>query len=138
MIHTTNYINTFIAIADDCPVKSAEIPPQKGDKLTVANIQFNLVVNNPYKFTSDDVIFKVFAVKQNITSKSQLLEERGKFFSKGQACMRSSPLTKRYGWGVHSNAKGKIAIFPAGSTEYETLIKDKAITHVKAMRSKRI
>lgn len=138
MIHTTNYYNTFIEIADDCPVENGELPPQKGDKITAANIQFNMVFDNPYKFTSDDVIFKVFSEKRSITSKSQFLEERKNFFSKGQACFRSSPLTKRYGWGVHSNNEGKIAIYPSGSVEYQKLKKDKALTHVKAMRSKRI
>jgi Family of unknown function (DUF6157) len=137
-MHTTNYINTFIETAEDCPVNSAEIPPQKTDKITAANIQFNMIVNNPYKFTSDDVIFKVFAEKRKFTSKSQLEEERKNFFSKGQACFRSSPLTKRYGWGVHSNAEGKIAIYASGSADYEKLKKDKTLTHVKAMRSKRI
>jgi Family of unknown function (DUF6157) len=34
-MHTTNYINTFIEIAEDCPVQSAEIPQQKDDEKTV-------------------------------------------------------------------------------------------------------
>ena len=28
-IHTTNYKNTFIEIAEDCPVSSGQIPPTK-------------------------------------------------------------------------------------------------------------
>lgn len=137
-MHTTNYYDTFIEVADDCPAKAGEVPPQKGDKQTAANIQFSMVIDNPYKFTSNDVIFNVFAEKQNISSKSQLSQEREMFFSKGQPCMRSSPLTKRYGWGVHSNMEGKIAIYSYGSSEYQKLKKDKSITHLKAMRSKRI
>lgn len=27
--HATNYKNTFIEVAEDCPVKAAEIPPIK-------------------------------------------------------------------------------------------------------------
>jgi hypothetical protein len=38
--HTTNYQNTFIEVAADCPVGKAEIPPIKGTTPTVANIQF--------------------------------------------------------------------------------------------------
>lgn len=136
-MHTTNYFNTFIEKAEDCPVASGEIPPKKGGKETAASIQFDMIVSNPYTFTSDDVIFRVFAEKQNIKGKSQLAVEREKFYSKGQPCMRSSPLTKRYGWGIHNNAEGKVAIYPSGSAEYEKFKKDKSIAHVKAMRSKR-
>lgn len=136
-IHTTNYTNTFIEVAADCPTGQAEIPPQKGDKETAANIQFKMIADNPYKYTSDDVIFQVFANKNGIRGKSQLEMERDIFFSRGQACLRASPLTKRYGWGVHANAKGKVAIFAVESSEYKKLLKDKRLTHVKAMRSKR-
>jgi hypothetical protein len=136
-MHTTNYYNTFIEKADDCPVKNAEVPPQKDGKVTAATIQFDMIINNPYAYSADDVIFKVFAEKQNIKGKSLLISEREKFFSKGQPCLRSSPLTKRYGWGVHYNAEGKIAIYPAGSVEYDQFRKEKSLTHVKAMRSKR-
>lgn len=133
-LHTTNYINTFIEIADDCPVSNGEIPPQKGDAKTVANIQFDLIIKNPYKFTSDDVLFQVFA-ERNDLAKSEYKTEREKYFSKGQACFRASPLTKRYGWGVHNDKEGKIAIYGVGTSEYQKLLKDKNIKVVKAMKS---
>ncbi|MBT1696972.1 hypothetical protein KK083_08815 [Fulvivirgaceae bacterium PWU4] len=135
-MHTTNYFNAFIEVAEDCPVKAAEIPPQKEEK-TVAALQFELVVDNPYKFTSDDLIFRVHATRNKINGKAALDAEREKFFSKGQACLRSSPLTKRYGWGVHSDEKGRVAIYPMESAEYKKLSKDKSLAHFKAMRSKR-
>ena len=134
-MHTTNYINTFIEVAEDCPVKLAEVPAQKGEAKSVANLHFEMVEAHPYQFTSDDVIFKTFAVKNNL--ESNLENERNQFFSKGQACMRCSPLTKRYGWGVHSNEEGKIAIFPRESEEYERFLKDESVKRVKAMRSKK-
>lgn len=135
-MHTTNYINTFIAVAEDCPVTNAEIPPLKGDNKTVANLQFNMIIENPYKYTSDDVIFKVYAIRNLIGTAAQKAE-REKFFSKGQPCLRSSPLTKRYGWGVHSNADGKVAIYAVNSAEYKKLLADKKITHTRGMRSKK-
>ena len=30
--HTTNYHNTFIEIAEDCPATQSEVPPLKGKK----------------------------------------------------------------------------------------------------------
>lgn len=66
-IHSTNYSDTFIKIADDCPAASGEIPPIKGDAKTVANMQFDLLKTNPYKFTSDDVFFQVHADRNDLT-----------------------------------------------------------------------
>lgn len=135
-MHTTNYFNAFIEIAEDCPVKMAEVPPQKKEEKTVATFQFEMIYDNPYKYTSDDVIFGVFAFKQKLPA-SELKSAREAFFSKGQPCLRSSPLTKRYGWGVHFDSKAKIAIYPAESEEYKKFAKDKSLEHTKGMRSKR-
>jgi len=135
-IHTTNYQNTFIEIAEDCPIQMGEIPPLKGDKKSIANLQYEMVHANPYKFTSDDVLFGVFAQRSEFIQ-DELAEERAKFFSKGQPCFRSSPLTKRYGWGVHSNEEGKIAIFGAETAEYQKFLADPSLKKVKAMRSSR-
>lgn len=134
--HTTNYKNTLIAIADDCPAKAGEMPPVKGDKKTVANLQFDMVYDNPYKYTSDDVLFAVYA-ERNGVKKSELAEARKEFFSKGQPCFRASPLTKRYGWGVHANEDEKIALYACESPEYKKLAGDKKLQVVKAMKSSR-
>jgi hypothetical protein len=134
--HSTNYFNTFIEVAPDCPVLEAETPIAKNDKPTVASMQFDMVVNNPYKYTSDDIIFQVFADRKDITE-SEREEARQQFFSKGQPCLRASPLTKRYGWGVHSNAEGKVAIYNMNTDEYEKFVNDDSIAKVKAMKSKR-
>jgi hypothetical protein len=133
-LHTTNYIDTFIAIADDSPIAAGEIPPVKGDTKTVANIQFDIISKHPYKFTSDDVLFQVFAERNDLT-KSEYKEAREKYFSKGQPCFRASPLTKRYGWGVHNNKDGKIAIYAAETAAYKKWGNDKNIKVIKAMKS---
>lgn len=133
-IHTTNYCNTFIEVADDCPASTGEIPPAKGEARTVAGIQFELISRNPYKFTSDDVLFQVHA-ERNDLMETELEEARKQFFSKGQACMRASPLTKRYGWGTHCDKDGKIALYGIGTDEYEKLSNSSNLKVVKAMRS---
>lgn len=135
-MHTTNYKDTLIEIAEDSLVKTAEIPPLKGDKKTIANLQFEMLIDHPYKYTSDDVIFQVYAQKNGI-KKNEQTEAREEFFSKGQPCMRTSPLTKRYGWGVHSNKDEKIALYASESPEYKKLAKDKTLKIVKAMKSAR-
>lgn len=134
--HTTNYFDTFIEISEDCPIAQAEVPPLKNDAKSVANLQFEMINKNPYKFTSDDVLFQVFAERKELLEE-EMLEARKEFFSKGQACFRASPLTKRYAWGLHSNSEGKIALIAAGTDEYEKLINDPNLKKYKAMKSKR-
>ncbi len=133
-MHTTNYTNTFIASAEDCPATIGEVPPLKGDKKTVANLQFALISKNPYAYTSDDVFFQVFADRNDLTQ-AEYKEARQKFFSKGQPCFRASPLTKRYGWGVHSDQEGRIALYGCETDQYEKLSSDKTLKVAKAMKS---
>lgn len=136
MEHTTNFTDTFIVVAEDSPALHGEVPPDRSGAKTIAGMQYEMISKHPYQYTSDDVIFHCFAVKNELTKK-ELPAARKQFFSKGQACMRSSPLTKRYGWGVHNNADGKIAIYAVDSPEYKKYVKDKSLQTVKAMRSKR-
>jgi Family of unknown function (DUF6157) len=133
-IHSTNYTNTLIQIADDCPTEIGEIPPVKDATKTVANMQFEMVNKHPYKYTSDDVLFTIFAQRNDI-SKSEMKQAKEIFFSKGQACLRASPLTKRYGWGIHHNSEGKIALYSCESNDYKKISADKNINIVKAMKS---
>lgn len=133
--HTTNYIDTLIEVAEDCPVSQAQIPPEKKEK-TLANLQYEQISKHPYQYSSDDVIFECHAFKNDISEKEKQ-KEREKFFSKGQACLRASPLAKRYGFGIHHDHEGKVALFPVESEEYKKLLNDPTIAKTKAMRSKR-
>lgn len=135
-IHSTNYFNTFIEVAEDCKAEKGEMPPLKGEKKTVANLQFDMLYENPYKYTSDDVLFSVFAIR-NEFEKGELEQHREHYFSKGQPCFRASPLTKTYGWGIHSNEEGKIAMYGVESKDYRKFLSDATINKVKAMSSKR-
>jgi hypothetical protein len=134
--HSTNYFNSFILIAEDSAAKKGEFPPLKTEKPTIANMQFDLVIRNPYKFTSDEVLFQVYALRNGI-SKREHETEREAFFSKGQPCFRASPLTKRYGWGVHYNEEGRMALYGCETPEYNKLSKDPSLKVYKAMRSSR-
>lgn len=134
--HTTNYFNTLVEVADDCPVEQSEIPPIRGEKRSVANMQYDILSEAPYKYTSDEIFFTIFAKRKDVVD-SELENAREQFFSKGQPCFRASPLTKRYGWGVHSDTNGKVALVARESDVYEALQKDDTIKKVKAMRSKR-
>jgi Family of unknown function (DUF6157) len=132
-IHTTNYIDTFIEVADDTKTNSGTKPVAK-DKKTVAEIQYELIANNPYKYTSDDILFQVYADRNDLTE-VEYKQAREEFFSKGQPCFRASPLTKTYGFGIHSNSDGKVALYGMETAEYLSFLADTKIKKVKAMKS---
>lgn len=133
---STNYSGTLIQVADDCPVDEAEQPPVRGNVPTVAAMHYALISEHPYEFTSDDVVFEVHATRKSIPAEKQS-EAREAFFAAGQACLRSSPLGKRYAWGIHHDADSRVALVPLGSDDYEALATDPAVKQLKAMRSKR-
>jgi len=135
-IHTTNYFNTFIAIAADSVTTAGKIPPLKAGNPTIASLQYELISKNPYEFTSDALLFQVHAMRQDLLP-SELKEAEQLFFSKGQACLRASPLTKKYGWGIHCNADGKIALYGCETEDYQQLLAHKDLKIVKAMNSSR-
>lgn len=132
----TNYTGTFIQVADDCPTEAAELPPVGGKAPTVAALQYALISEHPYEYTSDDVLFEVYATRQAIPAAGRA-DARQAFFVKDQACLRSSPLGKRYGWGIHHDSDSRVALVPLGSEEYQALATDPTVKQDKAMRSKR-
>jgi len=134
-MHTTNYTNTFIQIADDCKAETAKVPPEKVKK-SVARMQFEMLSEHPYQYTSDELLFAIYAARNKIEA-AEIEHSRTKFFAKGQPCLRASPLGKTYGWGIHFDDQSRIALYPMGSDEYARLENEPGVQHLKAMRSAR-
>jgi len=132
-IHTTNYFDTFIEVADDTKATCGMQPLSK-DKKTVAEMQYELIIKNPYKYTSDDIFFQIFADKNDLIQ-TEYKQARELFFSKGQPCFRTSPLTRTYGFGVHSNSDGKVALYGVETDEYRGFLVDNKTKKIKAMKS---
>ncbi len=105
MLHTTNYFNTFIEVAEDCKNKVSVEPPLK-EKKSMVRMQYELLKEQPYHFTSDDLLFELYVIKKWDYKMRIEKIEREKLFAKGQACMRSSSLSKTYGFGIHFNDVG--------------------------------
>lgn len=129
-----SYKNTFITVSDDSPTTSAHVPLPRNGKPTAASIEYDLLSKNPYKLTQDDVQFQTYLIKNQLESTDEL---RQQFFSKPKACFRASPLVKKYGWGIHYNADGKISLFEVESEDYNKFLQTDGITVLKGMRSKR-
>ena len=131
-----NYYDTLIEVADDCPARSGQVPQQRGGKKTKAVVEYELLVKRPYTYTEEDVAFEVYAVLHDIP-KAAWRKRREKFLSRGHPHLRVSALSKRYGWGIHNNAEGKVALIAVESPDYKRLMKDPHTTKVKAFRSTR-
>lgn len=133
-VYTTNYFNTLIEVAEDCPVLQAEKPGLNANKATIATIQYELIARHPYSISSDDLLFQLFSAKNELVE-SELAAQRERFFSKGQPCLRTSPLAKRYGFGIHFDTNGKMAIYGIETDVYKELLNDDSVNKVKAMRN---
>ena len=135
-MHTTNYANTFIAVAEDSTAERGIAPPEKADNPSIAFRTWRMIAEHPYRYTSDDVIFTVWADRKGIPA-DEREAARATFFNKGQPCLRASDLGKKYGWGIHHDADGRVALYGVESTEYQALADRDDIAVVKAMRSAR-
>jgi Family of unknown function (DUF6157) len=131
-----NYDDTLVEVADDCPVSAAQVPQARGGKRTKAVVEYELLVEHPYTYTEEDIAFEVYAALNDIP-KARWPTERKKFLSKGHPHLRVSALAKRYGWGFHNDAEGKVALIAVESPEYARLLKDPRTAKVKAFRSTR-
>lgn len=136
-----NYFDTLIAVADDCPVDHAVVPEARGGKPTVAVLQYDMLAGDPGRLTQPDILFRSWLARQVRPEVPPAEEEalRTAFFARSQACLRASPLPKKYGWGLLFDHAGRITLCPMESGPYARILDgaDPAITIQKAMRSSR-
>jgi hypothetical protein len=134
--------DTFVLVATDCPVTKAVVPAPRGDKPTIAVIEHELLTTKPYTLTLEDLLFEVYVRRQELTRaevKARGKALRAELFAKSHACMRASPLPKKYGWGVHYDQCGKLALCAMESDDYQRFATGRVegIEIVPAMRTKR-
>ncbi|OBZ14832.1 hypothetical protein A8L34_13125 [Bacillus sp. FJAT-27264] len=136
-----SYTDTFIRVAEDCPVETG-IPPVSSRPLPSAHvIQYELLSSEPYTYTHQELLYEVHVrhkqipLEERIDRREEIWQE---LFSKKHPCLRASMLPKKYGWGVHFNSAGKIAIYGKESPEYDHFVSGgQDVTLLLAMRSKR-
>ncbi len=164
-----DYVNTFIAVApDNRAVRGVRPPARHGSSTeptgliptgliptgliptgpiptgpipTVAALTYDLITGHPYELTSGDVIFTVMALRRGIPDADRIAA-RAEFYAAPRACLRSSDLGKRYGWGIHADADGRLALYGVESHEYGRLLDGRdpfgaCVTVTRAMRSSR-
>ena len=132
-MHTTNYTDTLILPSPDSTASHSTAPTRPG---TVAALQHDLLIAAPYTMTSDDLLVAVTAARRAVPA-DEHTALRAEIFSKGQACLRASPLVKTYGWAIHHDAQSRVALVAQGSDSYARLMCDRALSKVAGIRSSR-
>ena len=134
-----NYYSTVIAAADDSPATQSAVPQPRGNKKTVAEVQYEMLADHPFEYTQEDVLFKSWLERQELgeLSEDEIGRLREQFFSKPQPCLRTSPLPKKYGWGFIFDEEGRVALTPVESDDYRQALESGSLKVLKAMRSTR-
>lgn len=127
------YLNTFIAIAPDCPAKTGIVPDRPD---SIAGLEYMLLSADPYRLTGEDLILAVHTRHKGVAD-VDIESFKSALFSKPHPCLRASMLPKRYGWGAHYDGNGRIALYGVETDDYRRLISQRDIKVIPAMRSRR-
>ena len=123
---STNYRDTLITASPDTPVHKGIVPGKPG---TVAAVQHALLAR-PYAMTSDDLIFAAYRERGGG-------QKHGEFFGTPPVCLAGPPLEEQFGWGVHHDGEGRIALLGMESAEYRRLLEDPSVAKAPGMRRAR-
>lgn len=136
-------LDTFVQVSQDCPVTESVVPTSKKNaKPPIHMIQFELLSASPYRYTMEDLIYEVHIRHKEIPAEQ--VEQHGdriraELFQKSHPCMRASMLPKKFGWGVHYDSEGKLALYGMETEQYRKYVAgtSERPTVVYAMRKKR-
>lgn len=130
-MHTTGYFDTLIAPSEDCAAV-AKVPAKPE---SVAGLQYGML-SDAYVLTGDELLVAVTGLRREVP-RDEWDALHNELFSKGQPCLRASPLVKTHGWAVHYDAQGRIALVDPTSDRFAALSADAGIKQLRGMRSKR-
>lgn len=116
-----NYYNTFITVAGDCPAERGMVPPDKKTGKTKPGIEYEMLAEHPYTYTQEQMLFEVHARHKDIPEEERE-ECKAEFYGKPTACFRASMLAKKYGWGIHFDEAGRMALVPMESPDYRRFV----------------
>ena len=105
-------------------------------------VQYDLLTARPYAITLEELILETHVRRAGLSeaeAKARADEIRAVLFSRPHPCMRASPLPKTYGWGVHHDGEGRMALYGVESEEYRRFASGAVggVEVVLALRSKR-
>lgn len=129
-----SYTNAFITLAPDCPIAVGQVPRQA---MSIAGLEHALLFRSPYRYTAPDLIFEVQRRHKNVRD-AELSAFRVWLLAKPQPCMRLSMLPKRWGWGIHFDELGRMAIYGAETSDYRRFAMRSDLRVMAARPSRRV
>lgn len=134
------YRNTFISVAEDCPVDEAVVPPAEyRGKPTVAAQEYEMLAGKDFEYKMSEVLSSIWIQRKGEADLSPDEREAlaAEYFSTGRACLRASPLAKKFGWGFAFDEEGRVALVASDSPEYARYRADNSLDQLLAMRTSR-
>jgi hypothetical protein len=132
-----DYAETLIAVAGDRRAATGAIPPERAAGPTVASTQYAILTAARTVGRRGRSARILSAGSPHDVSETEFSRLREEYFARPRACLRASPLSKTFGWGVHFDADGRVTLHAVDSPEYAQLSIDPSLTQLRAMRSSR-
>lgn len=129
-----SYTNAFITLAPDCPITAGQVRRQA---MSIAGLEHASLLGFPYRYTAPDLIFEVQRRHKSVRD-VELPAFRAWLLAKPQPCMRLSMLPKRWGWGIHFDELGRMAIYGAETSDYRHFAMRSDLRVMAARPSRRV
>jgi hypothetical protein len=117
----TGAVRRIVLVAEDCPAPAATTPTPGRAGPSVAQVQYELLVAEPFRWTEDDVLFESWWRRQDAAASASAAEKeraRAEYLARPRPCLRASPLPTRFGWGLVFDDRDRVALCPVESPEY--------------------
>jgi hypothetical protein len=117
-------VRRIVLVAEDCAVRAATPPPPRGSGPTTAQVQYELLRAEPFRWTEDDVLFESWWRRQDAAASASEAERehaRAEYLARPRPCLRASPLPMRYGWGLVFDERDRVALCAVESADYRAL-----------------
>ncbi|MBA3390336.1 MAG: GIY-YIG nuclease family protein [Rubrobacter sp.] len=122
---STSAREELIEIAADSHVIRSEEPPYGGTGKTIARVSYEVLAENPYVFSEPEFYHEVHVIRRK---RPDLRIESYN--------IKKLALVKNFGWGIHRNKDGKLALVPCESERYKELLADQLVKKTKAYRNR--
>jgi len=116
--------NVLVKVAEDRPVQKGTVP---GRSDVISHIGYDELSKNPYVYTQLEFYHQVHHIRRN---KPDLKIESYN--------IKRNSLCKKYGWGIHINELGKLAIFGCETEDYKKLLNNILVRKVNSFKKHRV
>jgi len=119
-------INSLITIASSSLPYSKK-PVSKNQKITVTTTLFDVLINHPYQYKQSEVFYEVHITRLKKDPNSLKMESYK---------LQRSELCSLWGWGIHGDSKGRLALIPVESKKYVELVTNGSVKKKNAQVKK--